>query len=347
MSTTTKTMKLPMPADETNRKRAIQFFGAYNCQMMVGPSDKPFFLGEPAPRVCRFCGKTTPEVTFEKDAHVMPDFMGNRNILSYFECDTCNALFAKYEDSFANYLGISRTFSQIKGKRNKVPKFKDNQTGLEVSLNEEGLQIKTIVGQDPFIVDEATNTAELITKQPGYVPIHLLKLLLKMGLSLLEESEVADYEWARQFVTSTRQDEAAKGKEALKVMMHYMPGPPLFMAPFLQLYARKPDGENDFPDKIMVLYYANYYIQVILPFSRAEKARILANNSISIPVFPLLIGPHRQEEFGEASFRSFDFTSAEKVKGKEQRFSFTFEKMEKIPLDNPAETTEPAPPSKS
>lgn len=160
MPNTTSTLRLPLPADAVNRQRAQHFFGTYALEAMVGPSDKPFYLGTPPPasRVCRFCRQQEPAVTFRMDAHLMPDFMGNRNLLSYFECDSCNYLFAKYEDSFANYLGLSRTFSQIKGKNRKVPKYKDNKTGLEVSMSEEQLHIKTIQGQNSLVVDKATNS---------------------------------------------------------------------------------------------------------------------------------------------------------------------------------------------
>lgn len=326
-----------MPADAVNQQRALQFFGAYTCQMMVGPSDTPYYLGSPTPRVCRFCSKAEPEVSFRKDAHVMPDFMGNRNILSYFECDTCNGLFAKYEDSFANYLGVARTFNQIKGKNKKVPKFKDNKTGLEVSMGAGGLHIKTIQGQDPLIIDEATNSAQLVTTRPSYVPIHLVKLLLKMAICLLEEQEVADYEWARRFVTSDIHDEAAQSINLLNVMMHSIPGPPVFPAPFAQLYTRNQTAPADMPEKMFVLYYANYYFQVALPFSRVDKARFLAITpplkTIDIPVFPLLIGETWLADYGPAFFRRVNFNSNKKRVGEEQRFSLSFEKMVELPLD--------------
>jgi hypothetical protein len=337
MARITKTLQLPMPADAVNQQRAQQFFGAYTCQMMVGPSDTPFYLGLPTPRVCRFCGRTEPEVSFRKDAHVMPDFMGNRNILSYFECDTCNALFAKYEDSFANYLGVARTFNQIKGKNKKVPKFKDNKTGLEVSMGAEGLNIKTIQGQDPLIIDATTNSAQLVTTRPSYIPIHLVKLLLKMALCLLDEQEVADYGWAKRFVTSEEHDEAAQGMGLLSVMMHSIPGPPVFPAPFAQLFTRNETAPADIPEKVFVLYYANYYFQLALPFSRVDKVRFLAITpplkTIDIPVFPLLIGETWLADYGPASFKRVDFTSNQKRVGEEHRFSLSFEKMVELPLD--------------
>ncbi|RSK45512.1 HNH endonuclease [Hymenobacter rigui] len=336
MSRITKTLKLPMPADAVNQQRAKQFFGAYDCEMMVGPSDTPFYLGTPTPRICRFCGKSEPEVSFRKDAHVMPDFMGNRNILSHFECDTCNALFAKYEDSFANYLGLARTFNQIKGKNRKVPKFKDNKTGLEVSMEAEGLHIKTIQGQDPLVIDEATNSAQLITTRPSYVPIHLVKLLLKMALCLLDESEVDDYRWAREFITSEVHDEAAQGMGILSVMIHSVSGPPVFPAPFAQLYTRNASAPAEIPEKMFVLYYANYYFQLALPFSRVDKVRFLGITpplqSIDLPVFPLLIGETWLAEYGPATFRRVDFTSNQKRKGEEHRFSLAFDKMIEVPI---------------
>ena len=50
-------------------------------------------LGDTQNRVCRFCGKRSPEVTFESEAHAIPEALGNKSIFSAYECDVCNHMF--------------------------------------------------------------------------------------------------------------------------------------------------------------------------------------------------------------------------------------------------------------
>ena len=89
---------------------------------------------EPAGRLCRFCGKGVPEVSFSKTAHAVPEFLGNRDILSMNECDTCNDYFAtQYEDHLSKWSQYPRALSQIKGKKKK-PTFKNPTETLRVVL---------------------------------------------------------------------------------------------------------------------------------------------------------------------------------------------------------------------
>jgi hypothetical protein len=87
------------------------------------PNKKPK-LKKRKDRVCRFCNKKEPEVSFKKEAHMVPELMGNRNLVSDYECDKCNDLFSIYEDALAKFLGIARTLSSSKGKEG-IPTFKN------------------------------------------------------------------------------------------------------------------------------------------------------------------------------------------------------------------------------
>lgn len=157
-----------------------------------------------------------------------------------------------------------------------------------------------------------------------------------MALCLLTESEVFNYEELRRFVSSEVHDEAVQGQDILSVVIHTVPGPPVFPAPFAQLFTRQLDSPANIPEKMFVLYYANYYYQVALPFGRSDKARFMAATpkleTIDMPVFPLLIGGQWLVDFGPATCRRVDFTSNKKRQGEEQRFSLSFEQMVPLPL---------------
>lgn len=87
-------------------------------------SGKKVYLGDRKKRKCRFCGKPSGDTTFKMLAHALPEFIGNRTLISNDECDICNERFSRtIEDHFAKYLGLSRTLNQIRGKKG-VPSFK-------------------------------------------------------------------------------------------------------------------------------------------------------------------------------------------------------------------------------
>ena len=324
------TISFPGPPDAENLQRAERFFSLYALQTLVGPSETPYYLGSPEPRSCRFCGKTAPQVTFKKVAHAIPDFMGNRNVFAYFECDTCNALFAKYEDSFANFLGVSRTFHQIRGKGNKIPKFKDPKTGFEVERGANAIEMHVFEEHDPFTIDYEAKTMTLVTERPGHVPLHIVKLQIKIGLTLLDPDEVADYIWACTFITSEAADARFKDDKLLYIYGYSLPGPAIFLAPFAHLYTRKEDVTEDVVEKQLVLFFANYFFQIILPFGQSDRR--LHGKTITVPRYPLLVQPERLNKYGPAHLITWNFTSAEKQKAASHTLSFTFEGTVEYPV---------------
>lgn len=324
-----KNISLTIKLDELNLSRAQHFLSIYECETIIGDTDKKFYLGAKEPRACRFCKKTEKEVTFKMDAHVIPQFLGNRNLLSYFECDECNSLFSSYEDSFANFFGITRTFAQIKGQSRKVPKYKDNKTGLEVFLTDTGIQMTMIEGNDPIKFDLESQSLEITTERPSYIPIHIPKTLIKIGLCMLEPDEVDNYNYARNLIIQSDKDINFNKSNILRILGYFIPGPPKFTKPFAQLYKKKAD-KSEFlcPTRQLILYYANYCFQIILPFAKQDEW--LEGKKIDNPVFPLLIDNSHFDEFGKYQKLNLDLTSNKKKKGEEHIISFSFDSYKQI-----------------
>jgi hypothetical protein len=97
---------------------AEAFFKAYNSLVAVScPEEKIKILKHKNDRVCQFCGKHSPDTTFRTDAHIFPEFLGNRYLVSDFECDQCNNKFGReYENDLANFLGPVLLMQGIRGK---------------------------------------------------------------------------------------------------------------------------------------------------------------------------------------------------------------------------------------
>jgi len=74
-------------------------------------------------KVCRFCNKAEPEVTFKTIAHAVPEFLGNKQLILKNECDQCNTFLSNnLENSLDKYTKPFRLVAQIKGKK-KVPAY--------------------------------------------------------------------------------------------------------------------------------------------------------------------------------------------------------------------------------
>lgn len=73
------------------------------------------WIGEPDEnkRICRFCGKSVPSVSFKKIAHAIQDALGNKLLFCYEECDTCNHDLAMVEDQFRILMDFRRSIFRI------------------------------------------------------------------------------------------------------------------------------------------------------------------------------------------------------------------------------------------
>lgn len=93
----------------------------------VGESDK-------TKRICRFCGKSMPVVTFKKIAHAIPEGLGNKKIIDNEECDNCNLRFGNgLDNELIDYFSFHRGIFGIKGKKGVVTnKFKNGYITKDV-----------------------------------------------------------------------------------------------------------------------------------------------------------------------------------------------------------------------
>lgn len=74
---------------------------------------KRIWIGQEAgKRKCRFCGKSTPEVSFCNKSHTISHGLGNNNIFTYDECNLCNNKFGTtIEQEFIDYVSFYKTKS--------------------------------------------------------------------------------------------------------------------------------------------------------------------------------------------------------------------------------------------
>ncbi|HEV2328586.1 MAG TPA: HNH endonuclease [Verrucomicrobiae bacterium] len=271
-----------------------------------------------AGRTCRFCGKGKPNVTFKNVAHAVPEFLGNKSLISMNECDTCNQTLAqKYEDDLAKWFGPMRTVSQIKGK-NGVPtlKSKDMQirmgnTGLEIGVVTEDLE-SHLKFDGPF-----TFTLPVPAKTQPFIPINAAKALVKIACSLCPPALLGECQHAIDWLM----DRAVGRMSKFPVLFSFTPGPMPYGDGRILLLKRS--SSDKFPFLWCIVATANYRFQFFVPFCPSD-AWMMEEKTVQFTLnhFPDVFGdgwPH-----GKTTFEVMDWSGTEPVI-KEFPFSFHVE----------------------
>lgn len=213
-------------------------------------------------RKCRFCGKSFPEVEFKSIAHLVPELIGNKSLISDFECDKCNKYFSQFENEFASFMKAMHVFSNTKGKGNKVPKYKKG--GINIFEDNSGLlNIENV--PDRFIKDE--NEINLEIEPIRCIPQYFYRCLIKIGLSVLPEEQIDDY------------CEIVKWLMNLKETTYFQPKMLFTIFPFehqienirIFVLKRKAEVGRGIPKTILVLSYKNFSFQTFFPIEADDQ----------------------------------------------------------------------------
>lgn len=148
--------------------------------------------------VCRFCGKKYPDARFKKkNAHAIPDALGNKLVFCNDECQKCNADLSTIDKELAEYLKFRRAENKIVNKKNKIIKVWGHNFFYDGAIGE--LKISRLA-----ILKETEN--KYYVKLEGAEPItHLgiYKALAKIAIDLMPRNLVDDFrntiDWIRGF----------------------------------------------------------------------------------------------------------------------------------------------------
>ena len=155
-----------------------------NTRNKIGEADK-------SKRICRFCGKTNKEVSFNKVAHAISEALGNKKIIGYEECDICNDKFgAGIENDLILYLDLYRMFFGIKGK-NGIPKLKGKNFEIE---NNGTIEIKQFLETDK--IDDKKSEDLKIKLETNQVIIlqNIYRALSKYALSVIDKKYLPNFD---------------------------------------------------------------------------------------------------------------------------------------------------------
>lgn len=237
------------------------FHHYYRPDLIVPPTSKRPALKRKAERVCRFCKLGQPDATFRKLAHVLPQLIGNRYLIHDSECDNCNSLFGRYEDSLSKYLGMIRTADAIKG-QGGIPNYKslDEKISMRYEREGNGKEWITIYDGRDNVNHDGKSILLTSTKQP-YIPLHVMKCFYKIGYTLLSPHELIHYQSLLKIITSSEHD-SLLGNLAFAIR-YTLPAP--VQQPFALTYIKKDQHVNEhIPTKVVVLYFGRYVFEYFL-----------------------------------------------------------------------------------
>lgn len=289
---------------------ADDIFNEYELLSLVDVEyNKPLkskLLSGKIPLKCRFCDKHYPAVSFKKNAHAIPEFIGNKSLFSSFECDSCNQFFGKYENEFANFMLPYNALSGVINKSNKATKYKqdivvyngrDNQINIEEFPDEISLSDKMI---------------EFSLNKPSYIPDYIYRCLTKIGLTIMPEDSLEEFQYLFTWLRDLSEDCTYPGRMIFSIFPFENPSSSIRC---MLLKVKKPQVRK-VPSVILHLAYQNFTFQTFLPVSTAESTGELHPFPYLIPSILDFDSTLRNRK----SVEHIDLTGKEKVKGEKADF---------------------------
>jgi hypothetical protein len=260
----------------------------------------PHKIGEPnkSKRLCRFCKNTRKNLSFNKKAHAISEALGNKKIILYDECDSCNQEFGDYlEKSLINFLGFYRVWFDIKGKRG-TPEIQIKNGNLKHENGKMTISLKV----NDLKSNQPPNILKLEFIEP-YIPVNVYKTLSKYALSVIDSDNLKSFEKTIEWINDR------KNKNIIK-----LPKVVMFFKPVLNyepvkiiLFIRKNENK-EYPFLFAEFNLEHIVLVYIIPFSNQDYKGF--NNDKEFTNFENLLKNH----YKQAIFEFKDFSDIAEVK---------------------------------
>ena len=254
-----------LKVDNNLIKKAIFMVGNANFSAsydIISYGDKEEYTGPDDLKtcICRFCGKKYPEVRFKKkNAHAIPDALGNKFIFCNDECQSCNSVLSYIDKELTEYLKFRRSENKIANKKNKIIQvyghnfYYDGPTG-ELKISRLAILYET--------------ESQYFVKLEGADPItHLgiYKTLAKIAIDLMPRDLVNEFGTTIDWI---------KGYFVPKVLpnVFYVYRDSCISQPLVKVFVRhKQTVNSQYPKCIVALTLIDLTFFYIVPFGKDEQ----------------------------------------------------------------------------
>lgn len=241
-------------------------------RMRIGINDK-------ARRICRFCGKSMPDVTFKQKAHAISESLGNKGLICLEECDDCNRHFNEtIEQDIGKLLRFQLIFKGIKGK-------KGNPTliGEGVSIKNDtssctfkGKNTLKLEIQDSLDFNVGQDIKQFLSQnfsfsREKYTPQNIYKCFCKYVISLIDSYHLPFFRDTIKWINEPI------AKHRLPPVWHCRV--PLATSPCLVIMTRK-HNHKDIPYCWAIINIAGFQFLFIVPFCSQDKYKFVGKNRV-------------------------------------------------------------------
>lgn len=265
-----------VPLQSSNLERISSFFyDHYEVRVFDSKDRKNIGENKKSNRVCRFCGRSMPNVTFEQKAHAISESLGNKLLVCREECDDCNQRFNQaIEQDITRLFQFFLILNGIKGKRG-TPTLQGE--GISITNNSSTYGRDTLVLKLKTIPD--THDLQEITKfisdqfsfsNVKYVPQNIYKCFCKYVLSVI------DNKYLQYFKETINWINEPLSYHRLPPVWHYCVSLSR-NTPYLVIMLRK-HNHKEFPYCWAIINIAGYQFLFIIPFCSQDKYKFVRKN---------------------------------------------------------------------
>ena len=252
----------------------------YEVRMFSGNSRQKIGVYEKDKRICRFCGKSLPYVSFSQKAHAISESLGNKGLICLEECDECNKHFNEtIEQDICNMLHFQLMLKGVKGKKGNPTILGD---GISMKNDTSSRSSK---GRDTIVINvkelpdsnDLQKTISSFSKKYSFVlekytPQNIYKCLCKYVLSLIDSRYLSFFKdtikWINEPLTKRR----------LPPVWFY--SVPTENVPRLIIMIRK-HNHNEIPYCWAILSVAGNQFLFIVPFCSLDKYKFIGKYRVN------------------------------------------------------------------
>ncbi len=231
------------------------------------------YLSDIVRKKCRFCKKEFPDVKFSSIAHAIPEFTGNKNLISKFECNNCNQFFSKLESEFANFMLPYNALGGVKKKGNNPTKYK--QDIIIHHPKENTIQVDNF----PQELHPDTKEVDLKLNIPSYIPDYIYRCLVKIGLTLIPENVIEKYQETLAWLMDISSNTTFPASTIFSVFPFSNPHNKIRCV----VFSKKEVVNREIPNTLLILSYQNFSFQTFFPVQISEKKDTLLPFPVIIP----------------------------------------------------------------
>lgn len=253
---------------------------------------------EESGKKCAFCLKSEPLVSFKNKPHVIPEFLGNKYLLHYDECDQCNSKFGEtIERELSEYLRPRRAFSKIKSKKGKYVSSYSKSRDEEFKFSEEKVSY-IIPVSDKLNLDFENKEFAYVCEIAEYTPINVYKGLMKVLYGLLPREHRINFNFIRDFLIGDKLDEVSD-KIPIKVISTFMPYNNL-SSPYVSILCKSKNTsmnevlQEAFFEYIGIICFGNTVFEIPM-YCDKDVEKAINKRKISLTLAPKPYGSFRRE----------------------------------------------------